>query len=189
MLACRLIVYVFDTKIKITAQTGVISISISSFQDKKQITIAWANSAPMLPDVIGHAVWVPVGKLVCPDPKKHSMGLMCVQTYMVAKHRREHKRLVRNAERSDDCMKVRTWMHKSLVNARKSGHRYFPSWTVWTQTLSVWDLKLGYEKAAKSTAISLFVCYVLSVHFAQTRRSGHSSFGSKFTPPKIGEKS
>ena len=42
------------------------------------------------------------------------------------------------------------WTHESLdmnarkiLNARKSGHRHFPSGTVWTYRLSVWDLNLG----------------------------------------------
>ena len=32
---------------------------------------------------------------------------------------------------------------RKILNARKSGHRHFPSGTVWTYRLSVWDLNLG----------------------------------------------
>ena len=78
-----------------------------------------------------------------------------------------HESLDMNARKSGERTKVWTWTHDSLVNARRSGHertkvwwthesldistfrlgrsghRHFPSGTVWTYRLSVWDLNLG----------------------------------------------
>ena len=36
----------------------------------------------------------------------------------------------------------RTMNARKILNARKSGHRHFPSGTVWTYRLSVWHLNL-----------------------------------------------
>ena len=98
-----------------------------------------------------------------------------------------HKNMV-NARKSDERTEVWTWTHESLVNARKSdertkvwtwthksldigtfrlgrsGHKHFPSGTVWTYRLSVWDLNLG---SSSSCSISIFFnccfCLLLTV--------------------------
>ena len=68
-------------------------------------------------------VEVPDGTAICPDPDERTTGVSCVQIYLVGKLGKAHESLD--------------------MNARKSGHRHFPSGTVWTYRLSVWDLNLG----------------------------------------------
>ena len=80
------------------------------------------NSKQMLSQVE-----VPDGKPICPDPDERTTGVSCVQIYMVWKQGKTHESL-----------------DIGTFRLGRSGHSHFPSGTVWTYRLSVWDLNLGY---------------------------------------------